>query len=123
MSRLLVERTRQEENMSSTADEKPTLLARNVRAVVRSSPREDLRRVLDASDEPLTRAQLAGVLGISESFVAYMLMDAMRSGRVTKLPAGRYASQMGRCGPELAELLEFVRECEANWRLCDRFGL
>jgi hypothetical protein len=109
--------------MSSTADEKPTLLARNLRAGVRSGPREDLRRFLDASDEPFTRAQLAGVLGLSESFVAYMLMDAMRSGRVTKLPAGRYASQMGRCGPELAELLEFVRECEANWRLCDRFGL
>jgi hypothetical protein len=66
---------------------------------------------------------MARLLGISESSVAYMLMDARRSGLITKLRDGRYASQMGRCGPELAELLEFVLECEANWRLCDRFGL
>jgi hypothetical protein len=123
MSRLLVERTRKEDDMSSTADEKPTLLARNHRTGFRCDPRKDLRRFLDTSDEPLTRAQLAGVLGIPDPFVAYMLMDATRSGRITKLPDGRYESQMGRCGPALAELLEFVRECEASWRLCDRFGL
>ena len=52
-----------------------------------------------------------------------MLMDAVRSGRVTKLADGRYQSQMGRCGAEVADLLEFVLECEANWRLCDRFRL
>jgi hypothetical protein len=66
---------------------------------------------------------VARLLGISERSVAYMLMDATRSGRITKLPDGRYESQMGRCGPALADLLEFVRACEANWRLCDRFGL
>jgi len=109
--------------MSSTADEKPTLMARNVQAVGRSSPREDLRRLLVTSHEPMTRLQMARLLGISETFVAYMLMDARRSGLVTKLPDGRFGSQMGRCGPALAELLEFVLECEAKARLCDRFGL
>jgi hypothetical protein len=123
MSRLLIERTRQEESMSCAADEKPTSLTRSPRAGVRSGPREDLRRLLDASDEPLTRGQVASLLGVAERSVAYMLMDATKSGRITKLPDGRYESQMGRCGPALAELLEFVRECEAGWRLCDRYGL
>lgn len=109
--------------MSQTTSEPPSLERRGLRSAIRSSPREDLRRFLDARDEPLRPEHLATLLGVSERFVAYMLMDAVRSGRVTKLDDGRYESQMGRCGAELADLLRFVRECEANWRLCDRFGL
>lgn len=109
--------------MRNTTSESPSLERRGLRSVIRSGPRQDLRRFLDASGEPLRPEQLAQLLGVSEPFVAYMLMDAVRSGRITKLPDGRYESQMGRCGAELADLLQFVLECEANWRLCDRFGL
>ena len=91
--------------------------------MIRSGPREDLRRFLDASGEPLMPEQLAKLVGVSEHLVAYMLMDAVRSGRVTKLANGGYESQMGRCGAELADLFRFVLACEANRRLCDRFGL
>lgn len=109
--------------MSNTASESPSLERRDLRSVTRSGPREDLRRFLDASGEPLWPGQLATLLGVSERFVAYMLMDAVRSGRVAKLADGRYESQMSQCGAELADLFQFVLECEANWRRCDRFGL
>lgn len=90
--------------------------------MIRSNPREDLRRLLDTCGRPLVPAELAQLLGVSERFVAYMLIEAVRSGRVKRLADGRYETAMGRCGVLLAELLQVVAECERNWRLSDRFG-
>ena len=109
--------------MSNAISESPSLGESGLRSVIRRAPREDLRRFLDASGEPLGPEQLAKLLGVSQQFVAYMLMDAVRSGRVTKLADGRYESHMGGCAADLADLLQFVLACEANWRLCDRFGI
>jgi hypothetical protein len=55
------------------------------------------------------------LVGVSERSVAYMLMEAMRSGRV-----GRYETAMGRGGVALSELLQFVVECETVWRIQER---
>lgn len=109
--------------MSNKTGESPRLERHELRSVVRSDAREDLRRYLDASDEPLSSRELAKLLGISECFVAYMLMDSVRSGRITKVADGRYESHMPPFGAEVADLLEFVLYCEANWRLSDRLGL
>jgi len=86
-------------------------------SMIRSSPREDLRRVLDSCGRPLALEEIARLLGVSERFVAYMLMEAMRSGRVGRLADGRYETAMGRGGAPLTELLQFVAECERNWRI------
>ena len=88
--------------------------------MIRSNPREDLRRLLDTWDRPLLPAEMAQLLGVSERSVAYMLMDAVRSGRIRRLADGRYETAMGTCGAALQELLQFVAECEERWRLSDR---
>ena len=93
------------------------------RSMIRSSPREDLRRLLDSCGRPLAPEEMAQLLGMSKPFVAYMLMDAMRSGRVGRLADGRYETAVGRAGAALTELLQFVAECERNWRVIDPFGL
>jgi hypothetical protein len=87
------------------------------RSMIRSSPREDLRRLLDRYSRPLALNEMARLLGVSERFVAYMLMEAMRSGRVGRLADGRYETAMGRSGAALTELLQFVMECERSWRI------
>jgi len=87
------------------------------RSMIRSSPREDLKRLLDSCGRPLALEEMAGFLGVSERFVAYMLMEAIRSGRVGRLADGRYETAMGRGGPALTELLQFVVECEKSWRI------
>jgi hypothetical protein len=86
------------------------------RSMIRSSPREDLRRLLDGCGQPLALEEMARLLGVSERFVAYMLMEAMRSGRVGRLADGRYETAMGRGGAALTELLRFVVECGRSWR-------
>src|SRR4029077_15455016 len=86
------------------------------RSMIRSSSREDLRRLLDICGRPLTLEEMARLLGVSERFVAYMLMEAVRSGRVGRLLDGRYETAMGRGGAALTELLQFVVECERSWR-------
>jgi len=86
------------------------------RSMIRSSPREDLRRLLDSCGRPLAPEEVARLLGVSERFVAYMLMEAMRSGRVGRSADGRYETAMGRGGAALTELLQFVVECERSWR-------
>ena len=88
--------------------------------MIRSSPREDLRRLLDNCGRPLGLEEMARLLGVSERFVAYMLMEAMRSGRVGRLADGRYETAMGRGGAPLTELLHFVVECEKCWRIEER---
>jgi len=90
------------------------------RSMIRSSPREDLRRLLDNCGRPLGLEEMARLLGVSERFVAYMLMEAMRSGRVGRLADGRYETAMGRGGAALTELLHFVVECEKCWRIEER---
>ena len=85
--------------------------------MIRTSPREDLRRLLDSCGRPLAVDEMTRMLGFSERFVAYMLMEAMRSGRVGRLADGRYETAMGRGGAALTELLQFVAECERNWRV------
>jgi len=60
---------------------------------------------------------MARSLGVSERFVAYMLMEAIRSGRVGRLADGRYETAMGRGGAALTELLLLVAECERSWRV------
>jgi len=90
------------------------------RSMIRSSPREDLRRLLDTCGRPLALEEMARLLGVSERFVAYMLMEAMRSGRVGRLADGRYETAMGRGGAALTELLQFVMECERSWRIQER---
>ena len=85
------------------------------RSMIRSSPREDLRRLLDTCRRPLALEEMARLLGVSERFVAYMLMEAMRSGRVVRLADGRYETAMGRGGAALTELLQLVVECERSW--------
>jgi len=90
------------------------------RSMIRSNPREDLRRLLDSCGRPLAQEEMARLLGVSERFVAYMLMEAMRSGRVGRLADGRYETAMGRGGGALTELLEFVMECERSWRIQER---
>ena len=90
------------------------------RSMIRSSPREDLRRLLDNCGRPLAREEVARLLGISERFVAYMLMEAMKSGRVGRLADGRYETAIGRGGAALTELLKFVVECEKSWRIQER---
>ena len=87
------------------------------RSMIRSSPREDLRRLLDGCGRPLAREEIARLVGVSERFVAYMLMEAMRSGRVGRLPDGRYETAMGRGGAALTQLLQLVVECERSWRI------
>jgi hypothetical protein len=87
------------------------------RSMIRSTPREDLRRLLDSCGRPLALEETARLLGVSERFVAYMLMEAMRSGRVDRLADGRYETAMGRGGAALTELLQFVEECERSWRI------
>jgi hypothetical protein len=87
------------------------------RSTIRSSPREDLRRLLDSCGRPLAVEEMARLLGFAERFVAYMLMEAMRSGRVGRLADGRYETAMGRGGAALTELLQFVVECERSWRI------
>jgi hypothetical protein len=87
------------------------------RSMIRSSPREDLRRLLDSCNRSLALQELARLLGVSERFVAYMLMEAVRSGRVDRLADGRYQTAMGRGGAALTELLRFVAECEKSWRI------
>lgn len=94
----------------------------SAQAVIRSTPREDLRRLLDTCGRPLLPAELGQLLGVSDRFVNYMLMDAMRSGRVSRLTDGRYETAMGRCSAEVAGLFQFVAECEENWRLSDGLG-
>ena len=90
------------------------------RSMIRSSPRQDLRRLLDTCGRPLALEEMARLLGVSERFVAYMLMEATRSGRVGRLADGRYKTAMGRGGAALTELLQFVAECERNWRIQQR---
>ena len=90
------------------------------RSMIRSSPREDLRRLLDICGRPLTLEEMARLLGVPERFVAYMLMEAVRSGRVSRLADGRYETAMGRGGAALTELLQFVVECERSWRSQER---
>ncbi len=90
------------------------------RSMIRSSPREDLRRLLDSCGRPLALEEMARLLGVSERFVAYMLMEAMRSGRVGRLADGRYETAMGPGGAALTELLQFVVECERSWRIQER---
>jgi len=90
------------------------------RSMIRSTPREDLRRLLDSCGRPLALEEMARLLGVSERFVAYMLMEAMRSGRVGRLPDGRYETAMGRGGAALTELLQFVVKCERSWRIQER---
>ena len=87
------------------------------RSMIRRSPREDLRRLLDSCGRPLALEEMARLLGISERFVAYMLMEAMRSGRVGRLADGRYETAMGRGGAAITELLQLVAECERSWRI------
>ena len=87
------------------------------RSMIRSSPRQDLRRLLDSCGRPLALEEMARWLGVSERFVAYMLVEAMRSGRVGRLADGRYETAMGRGGAALNELLQFVVECERSWRI------
>src|SRR4029077_15103707 len=82
------------------------------RSMVRSGPREDLRRLLDGCGRPLAPEEMARLLGVSDRFVAYMLMEAMRSGRVGRLADGRYETATGRGGAALTELLQFVVQCE-----------
>lgn len=82
--------------------------------MIRSTPREDLRRLLESCRRPLATEEMAQLLGVSERFVAYMLMDAMRSGRVGRLADGRYQTAMGRSGAALTQLLQFVAQCERN---------
>jgi len=89
-------------------------------SMIRSSPREDLRRLLDGCGRPLALEEMARLLGVSERFVAYMLMEAMKSGRVGRLADGRYETAMGRGGAALTELLQFVVECERSWRIQER---
>ena len=89
-------------------------------SMIRSSPREDLRRLLDSCGRQLTLQEMARLLGVSERFVAYMLMEAMRSGRVGRLADGCYETAMGRGGAALTELLQFVAECERSWRIEER---
>jgi hypothetical protein len=86
-------------------------------SMIRSSPREDLRRLLDSCGRPLALEEMSRLLGVSERFVAYMLMEAMRSGRVGRLPDGGYETTMGQGGAALTELLQFVVECEKSWRI------
>src|ERR1700758_4439040 len=81
------------------------------RPMIRSSPRQDLRRLLDTCGQPLALEEMARLLGVSERFVAYILMEATRSGRVGRLADGRYKTAMGRGGAPLTELLQFVAEC------------
>ena len=109
--------------MTNKTSESLRLEKSRLRSVVRTGAREDLRRYLDASDEPLTSRELAKLLGISERFVAYMLMDAVRAGRITKVSDNRYESQLAPIGAEVADLLAFVLSCEADWRLRERLGL
>lgn len=71
--------------MTGKSDGSARPAGRVPRSMVRSSPREDLRRLHDTCGRPLMPAELADLLGVSERFVAYMLMDAMRSGRVGRL--------------------------------------
>ena len=85
------------------------------RSMIRSCPREDLRRLLDSCGRPLALDEMASLLGVSERFVAYMLMEAVRSGRVGRLADGRYETAMGRGGAALTELLQLVLECERSW--------
>ena len=89
-------------------------------SMIRSSPREDLRRLLDSCGRQLELQEMARLLGVSERFVAYMLMEVMRSGRVGRLADGRYETAMGRGGAALTELLQFVVECERSWRIQER---
>ena len=88
--------------------------------MIRSSPREDLRRLLHDSGRPLALEEMARLIGVSERFAAYMLMEAMRSGRVGRLADGRYETAMRRGCAALSELLQFVVECERSWRIRDR---
>ena len=90
------------------------------RSTIRSSPREDLRRLLDSCGRPLALEEMAWLLGVSEPFVAYILMEAIRCGRVDRLADGRYETAMGRGGAAVTELLQFVLECERIWRLEER---
>src|SRR5690242_3734596 len=90
------------------------------RSMIRNSPREDLRRLLDSCGRPLALEEIAQLLGVSERFVAYMLMEAMKSGRVGRLADGRYETATGRGGAALTELLQFVTECERSWRIQER---
>jgi hypothetical protein len=90
------------------------------RSMIRSSPREDMRRLLDSCGRPLALEEMAGLLGVPERLVAYMLMEAMRSGRVGRLADGRYETMMGRGGAALTELLQFVVECERSSRIQER---
>ena len=89
-------------------------------SMIRSSPRQDLRRLLDSCGRPLALEEMARLLGVSERFVAYMLMEAVRSGRVGRLADGRYETAMGRGGVAITELLQFVAECERSWRVQER---
>ena len=90
------------------------------RSMIRSNPREDLRRLLDNCGRPLAQKEVARLLGVSERFVAYMLMEAMKSGRVRRLADGRYETAIGRGGAALTELLQLVVECERSWRIQER---
>jgi hypothetical protein len=85
--------------------------------MIRRSPREDLRRLLDGCDRPLALEEVARLVGVSERFAAYMLMEAIRAGRVGRLADGRYETAMGRDGAALTELLQFVVVCERSWRI------
>src|SRR4029077_3716020 len=64
------------------------------RSMIRSSPREDLRRLLDSCGRPLALEEIARLIGGSERFVAYMLREAMRAERVGRLADGRYETAM-----------------------------
>ena len=59
--------------------------ARRSRRAFRSNPREELSKLLEAARDPQTVGPLTGPPGIPAPYVAYMLMDAVRSGRATKL--------------------------------------
>jgi len=86
-------------------------------------PIGDLVLVLRQAAEPLTIRELAIELCLRDRALAYLLAGARRCGAVVMLDDGRYAAAPGRqrsTRRALAELLDQVRACEAEWRLDDR---
>jgi hypothetical protein len=87
---------------------------------------------MQSSDRPLNLDEICGQLELPRAFVAYMLVENRRSGRIDKLAGERYAwsgrataretSKRARY-QQLDELLQFVLQCEAEWRFDDKLEL